>query len=258
MKNVKTVSKILTGLLALALVFNMSFINKAEAGSYYTYWKVESTKKNYKNENIGSWTLVYKGTPAKRSGEYDTVSASIGRSATVSGSVQLSKKSIAGEVGVSLSKEYTVGGSKNSASLKKGEYIKGYAKQVATVSKVVQRKWQSLDGSKYKTGSTATAYVKKPTGVTIKIEYYKNGVQIKSMSAIDEAPTNVEYYYIDTETNETIKLTEEEVNSLENTTEETDINEDIENEDFINYNPEEDETLGLVLDEEVYKEEENQ
>ncbi|KOS66267.1 hypothetical protein AEA09_18785 [Lysinibacillus contaminans] len=244
MKNVKMFSKVLSILSVLALIFNMGSITTAKADTYYSFWKIESSQKNYTTENVGSWELAYKGTPAKRDGEYDTVSATIARSASVSGSIQLTKKAISGEVGIALSKEYSIGGSKNSAQLKKGEYIKGYVKQVASVSKVVQRKWEHMGGVNYKSGTTATAYVKKPTGVTIKIEYYKNGVKIRSTN---EQPIDVDYYYIDNETNETIKLTEEEVNSLEETTEE--------NEDFINYNPEEDETLGLELDQKIYREE---
>jgi|GEM_PF-5368641 len=240
MKNVKMFSKVLAILSALALIFNMGSITTAKADTHWTIWKIESSQKNYTTEEVGSWELAYSGKPAQRDGEYDTVSASISRSSSISGSIQLTKGAIAGEVGVELSRDYTIGGSKNSAQLKKGEYIKGYVKQVASVSKVIQRKYEHMGGQDYKTGTTATAYVKKPTAVTIKIEYYKSNGSKKSFSPINEQPTNVEYYYIDNETNETIQLTEEEVNSFEKTTEE--------NENFINYNPEEDETLGLELD----------
>lgn len=184
-----------------------------DTGDGYTYWKIESSQKNYTTEAVGSWVLAYAGTPAKRDGEYDTVSASITRGASVSGSIQVSKGAIAGEVGVSLSKDYTVGGSKNSAPLKKGEYIKGYVKQVATVSKVIQRQWTRIDKTNIK-GSTATAYVKKPTGVTIRIDYYKNGYETTDYKINNlEVPYKSEYFYLDTETQELIELNLEDIKS---------------------------------------------
>lgn len=85
-----------------------------------------------------------------------------------------------------------------------------------------------MGGQDYKTVN-CNSLCKKPSAVTIKIEYYKSNGSKKSFIPINEQPTNVEYYYIDNETNETIQLTEEEVNSFEKTTEEN-------------------ETLGLELD----------
>lgn len=135
-------------------------------------WKVEKVNKNYKTSSYGKWKLIYKGSPAKRKGEYDSISASISSGLSYSGNIEVERSILAASVGYSKSKEYTVSGSKNSAPLKKGEYVKGYAKKIGVYSKVTQRKYMKRKHSTKPLNEYKTAYVKKPEAISLKIDYY--------------------------------------------------------------------------------------
>ncbi|RPJ93935.1 hypothetical protein CW357_18045 [Rummeliibacillus sp. TYF005] len=190
-------------ILTTIILFAFSFPNtsvQAKRLPHTENWKIESTTKAYKTTEYGKWKLIYKGDPAKRKGEYDTISASISDTVSVSGQIELSKKTIASSLGYSYSKTYEYSGSKNSASLKKGEYIRGYVKKVGQYSKVKQRKYihSPATGNK-KTNVTKTAYVRAPSAITLKIDYYTaKKKKKKTVSYIKSGKswvqTDVKYY----------------------------------------------------------------
>ncbi|WP_336664032.1 hypothetical protein [Kurthia gibsonii] len=164
-----------------SVFFNIDSTADARRVPHVEIWKIESISKEYYTSEYGSWRLIYKGQPAKRKGEYDTISASEGGSVSITGDIAVSKGAIASSLGYALEKNYSFSGSKNSAALKKGEYTKGYVKRVAVYSKVTQRKYVNFHGTK-PTNEYKTAYVRKPSAITLRIDYYnKNKKKKKSL-----------------------------------------------------------------------------
>ncbi|MDI6705263.1 MAG: hypothetical protein HPY74_15870 [Firmicutes bacterium] len=194
----KAFSIILTLCFILSLSVNALAVetnDEVTPKGYWEYWKIDDKKKNYDEEPIGNWELVYVGTPAKKPGETDTVTASLTRSAEVTGSIQVPVKQIAASVNVTLGVGYTVGGSRTSAPLDVGEYVKGYARPVASIHRVTQRKYIHMDGEDIPTSEIAYAYVKEPTAVTIRIEYYKSTKSLDNRS-LNDKPHKVETFII--------------------------------------------------------------
>lgn len=165
----------------------------------YTYGTPTSMTK-------GNWTCIYTGEPAARDGEYDTVSHSVSYGATFSGSFMGNiKDKIQVEFGISFSKSTEFGISKNSAPLKKGEYIKAYWIKSYDSYDVTQKDlkhiygWE-LQGSggtyvpvdRYET-ETSHVTVNKPLQPKLKIEYWKDGKMERSADAGDTLE-RIEYY----------------------------------------------------------------
>lgn len=167
-------------------------------GTYWEYWEVEKVYKNDDVEPIGSWELCFVGEPAKRDGETQTASASLSVDASLGGSVKVPVKVIEANIDFSIGGSYSVGGYTTSSPLNKGDYIKGYARPVANVDKLIQRKYIHMDGQNIKTNTTATAYAYKPTAVNVDIEYFSS-----SKTRSEATPYKVEHYIFDMETNKT-------------------------------------------------------
>ena len=154
----------------------------------------------------GSWTHFYTGDPAKRDGEYDTAQHSVSYAHTYSGSFGGDiKKLVQIELGISFTKSEEFSISKNSAPLKKGEYIKAYWIKNYDVYKVKQTDHQHTYGfeQQYPGGPyeevdryvNVVSYVdiSKALQPKIRIEYWKDGTKLRSIDAND-MPERVEYY----------------------------------------------------------------
>jgi len=154
-------------------------------------------------ETQGGWTHIYTGSPATRNGEYDSISHSTSYSHTYTGTIGGNLKGgIQAQLGYSFGKTVTFGISKNSGSLKKGEYVKAYYQKNFDVSKIQQTDLKRttgyiLSGGQYRPVDrietiTSYVYAKKAIQPKIKLEYWANGNQVRSDSA--GHPTHVEYY----------------------------------------------------------------
>lgn len=180
---------------------------KYDPMGYWEYWEYESKRLNISSYALTNWETCYRGEPAKRKGETQTVSASLSGQASLSGTVKIPTSVIDAQLGFTIGKSYSAGGSTTSAPLDVGEYIIGYRRLMASRSSVLQRKWIHMDGQKIKTNQTATAYGSKPSIVSIKLEYYssrsipnENMMDVGSYTRTN--PYKVEYYEIDSKTNE--------------------------------------------------------
>ena len=154
----------------------------------------------------GSWKHIYTGEPATRDGEYDTVSHSVTYGHSFSGSFggQI-KKLVQVDLSISFSKDETFGISKNSAPLKKGEYIKAYWIKNYDVYDVKQTDHQHTYGfeQQYSGGpyvkvdkyhdEVSHVTVSKAIQPKIKIEYWKDGKKVRSING-DDLLERVEYY----------------------------------------------------------------
>ncbi|WP_313530521.1 hypothetical protein [Anaerotignum sp.] len=154
----------------------------------------------------GSWKHFYTGDPTQRDGEYDTASHSVSYGHTYSGSFGGNiKKLIQVEFGISFSKNEEFGISKNSAPLKKGEYIKAYWKKSFNSYDVKQTDHQHTFG--FEQQGSGGPYVKvdrykdvvshvtvdKALQPKIRIEYWKDNKKVRSISNGDTLE-RVEYY----------------------------------------------------------------
>lgn len=165
----------------------------------YTYGAPKSITK-------GEWNHIYTGNPAARDGEYDTISHSVSYSATFSGSFMGDIKSrIQVEFGISFSKSTGFEISKNSAPLKKGEYIKAYWIRSYDSYDVTQKDTKHIYGweqeynfgpyvpvDRYETVESHVT-VEKPLQPKLKIEYWKNGAQIRSATT-ENTLERIEYF----------------------------------------------------------------
>lgn len=196
--------KIIAILMATMLVMTLSMSAFADVketenttrGAYWEYWEVEDVYENYTTKALGSWKLCFVGEPAKRDGETQTASATLSVEASVGGSVKVPLKVIEANIDFNIGASYSVGGYTTSPSLDKGDYVKGYARPVANVSKLIQRKYIHMDGQNISTNTKATAYAYEPTAVNIRLDYFTTN---KSRSV--NKPYKVEYYIVDTKTN---------------------------------------------------------
>lgn len=152
----------------------------------------------------GSWTYIYTGEPAQRDGEYDTVSHSVSYGHSFTGSFGGSiKNKVQAELSISFSKTEEFGIAKNSAQLKKGEYIKAYWIKNYDVYNCKQTDHQHTYGfeQQYSGGpyvkvdryQDVVSYVtiNKAIQPKIKLEYWKDGNKVRSGEDILE---RVEYY----------------------------------------------------------------
>lgn len=154
----------------------------------------------------GSWTHCYTGNPAVRDGEYDTVSHSVSYTSTYSGTFGGSiKSSIQAEFGISFSKGEEFSISKNSAPLKKGEYIKAYWIKNFDSYDVKQTDYQHTYGfeQQYPGGPyvkvdrynsvVSHVTVDKAIQPKLKIEYWKDGKKVRS-AGTEDSLERTEYY----------------------------------------------------------------
>ncbi|ACB86166.1 hypothetical protein [Natranaerobius thermophilus] len=185
---------LLTGILMFGTGVVSAAEDSVEPDNYWHYWEIDDTNKNVGTTPIGEWEQVYEGEPADRDGEKQTAEASLTETAEVTGTIEVSSSSIAAAVSVTEGGSYTVGGSTTSSPLDEGEYIKGYARPIASVHEVIQREYIRSDGQDIPTDNTATAYVEEPTGVNIDIEYYDDGAN--AMTDSDVEPDRVERYTV--------------------------------------------------------------
>lgn len=154
----------------------------------------------------GEWNHLYTGEPAQRDGEHDTVSHSTAYTSSFSGTFGGNIKSkIELDLQVSFSKTTEFQVSKNSASLKRGEYIKAYWIKTFDSYDVTQKDLQHTYGfeQKYPGGPYEkvdrynTVYshvtVDKAIQPKIRLEYWKNGKRVKSADSEDTLE-RIEYY----------------------------------------------------------------
>lgn len=154
-------------------------------------------------ETSGSWIHIYTGSPAARNGEYDSVAFSTSYSHTFTGTIGGELKgAIQAQLGYSFGKSVEFGITKNSGSLKKGEYVKAYYQKNYDVSKIKQTDLKRTTGYVFSGGQyrpvdrfdtiTSYVYAKKAIQPKIKLEYWANGRQVRSNS--NGRPVRVEYY----------------------------------------------------------------
>jgi len=197
----KTLSMVLLLVLILSIGTgsNLSFADTNQTkvsprGTYWEYWEVEEVYENYDTQPLGEFELCYVGEPADRDGMTQTAIASLSVDASVGGSIKVPISVIEANINFSIGTSYTAGGSTTSDPLSIGEYIKGYARPIANVTKLVQRKYIHMDGQDYPTSTTANAYTYKPTAVNIDVEYFSS-----SKSGTTTEPYRVESFIIDVE-----------------------------------------------------------
>lgn len=160
----------------------------------------------------GNWKHLYTGSPAKRDGEYDTVSHSVSYGHTYSGSFGMSiKDKVQAELGISFSKTEEFSISKNSAPLKKDEYIKAYWIKNYDVYDIKQTDSQHTYGFKqaYPGGPyqpvnqykdvNSTVKVSKAIQPKIKIEYWKNEKKVRGINSEDMIEKEEYYQFLNGE-----------------------------------------------------------
>lgn len=155
------------------------------------------------NNNILNFFIQY--IIIERKGEYDTVAFSTSYSHTYSGSFAIPalKVQAEGTLGYSygVSKSFSI--SKNSASLKKGEYVKCYSKKNYSVS-IINQEEVSFDTNRnpiYKpTGNTKTVNSYRAILPKLRLEYYINGKPSRSANGkTDDYMYKVEIYELNDE-----------------------------------------------------------
>lgn len=158
---------------------------------YGSRWIVSSTKLNYTTE-YGDEENFYQGDPAARDGEIDTISGSIQSSHTYSGTLVSNLKStIEASIGYTFGTSKTYTFNKQSATLKKGEYVYGYATPYWSKSKVIQELRQTINGIVTTTVlSSKTCYPKKSTGAKLRLAYFTNKGTLKFSQTI--TPTTIQ------------------------------------------------------------------
>lgn len=153
-------------------------------------------------ETSGGWVKFYTGHPAARDGEYDTVSHSISYSHTFSGTIGGDLKGkIQAQLGYSFGKTQEFGIAKNSAPLKKGEYVRAYYTKNFDVTKIRQTDLKRTTGYELAGGQyhpvdrietiVSYVYAKKAIQPKIKLEYWKDGKKVRTAS---DRPFRTEYY----------------------------------------------------------------
>ena len=145
------------------------------------------TTKSSGTATAGSWTLFYEGEPSKNGGETDTASAGVSYTHTFSGSLTGEvKEKVQVQLGYSFGKSAEFSVSKQSRTLKKGEYVKAYYMKNYELTTVNQTQYKTVRGWQQKypggpyefvnttsaTGKTQTATAKRAILPKIKLEYY--------------------------------------------------------------------------------------
>ncbi len=152
------------------------------------------------------WTHFYTGDPAQREGEVDSAQHSVSYGHSITGGiVGTIKQKIQVELSISLNKSETFGISKNSAPLKKGEYIKAFWARNYEIYDVKQTDHQHIYGfeqqgyggpyvkvDRYKDVVTKGT-VKKALQPKLRIEYWKNNKKVRSAGTADVLD-RIEYY----------------------------------------------------------------
>ncbi|WP_343342374.1 hypothetical protein [Terrisporobacter petrolearius] len=130
-------------------------------------WRIKSIKKDdHTSTKNNKWVLQYEGEPARRNGEYDAIQISTSYSHTYSGGFVLPalKSQAQSSLGYSYGTSKSFSATKNSASLKKGEYVRGYYKKNYSVSLVNQEELYF---------NTSAKPIYKPTGKTKQVKSYR-------------------------------------------------------------------------------------
>ncbi len=204
--------------LVVLLICSVSTSVFADTWTYSYHWVLTSTE-YVGTETRGNWELKYSGYPSSTDGEYDTISFSESYSHTFTGSFEFNiiKEEVEAQLGYSYGVSQTFGVAKNSRVLAKGEYVKAYSIKNYKKTKVTQSEWLM----KY-FGPRPTTIYDDPTGVTsivysyqaimpqLKLEYWKNGIQVSSVNAKSAStePYMVEYYEADAQGNYNLVNTE--------------------------------------------------
>lgn len=152
----------------------------------------------------GSWVLFYDGEPAGADGEYDSITASTSYSHTFSGSFAtgILKGLAEAELGFSFGTQESFSVTKNSASLNKGDYVKGYWRKNYKLFDVYQKELViKYPDSVEETGDTKVTTAQKAIQPKLKLEYYnKYGERIHNRnlrsSELKVEPYKVEYYEV--------------------------------------------------------------
>lgn len=172
------------------------------------------TTKSSGTATAGSWTLFYEGEPSKNGGETDTASAGVSYTHTFSGSLTGEvKEKVQVQLGYSFGKSAEFSVSKQSRTLKKGEYVKAYYMKNYELTTVNQTQYKTVRGWQQKypggpyefvnttsaTGKTQTATAKRAILPKIKLEYYMSrSTRSANILGVDEIPYETEIYeYID-------------------------------------------------------------
>lgn len=189
------IKKLLTLMLAVSLALALVTAHASEASPYSTphdgqvdyRWRVASKSPSGTTTRGTSSVLFYVGSPASRDGETDTCGTSASYNVEVSGTFQISAKSVASSLGLTIGKSYSFNASKTSAPLKKGEYVKAYytknwQRYTIKQERIKHTTWYSYDDNGNPTGihskdevvGTAKGYIYKPIMPKITLKYYKS------------------------------------------------------------------------------------
>lgn len=213
--------RLLCGMTAMATIFslNIQAFATSGAGEVTPYYVGTQTTHSYDCEIgkpigvlVGKWTHFYTGDPSQRDGEYDSIGHSVTYGHSISGGVAGSvKQKIQLELSISFSKDETFSITKNSAQLKKGEYVKAYWIKSYDEYRVKQIDHQHTFGFEQQENfgpyvkvdryhdEVSYVTVRKALQPKIRIEYWKNGMQVRSANT-EDILDHVEYYeFIDGE-----------------------------------------------------------
>jgi hypothetical protein len=202
----KGFKKIITVLFSICILANLTTANvHATSLRQGVYWVLDKIESNYSTTTSGSWTLFYSGAPAAKAGEYDTVGYSVtySHSASASFSATLIKDQVEAQLGLTIGKDVTFSGAKNSAQLSKGEYVKAYYIKQYKVHKVTEA--QVFGSSSVKPtpeSERRIVYVNEAILPQIKLEYYggtSKSLLSNSISTLEEAYKTEYYNYINGE-----------------------------------------------------------
>ncbi|WP_108671423.1 hypothetical protein [Peribacillus acanthi] len=160
--------------------------NPASASASYYYWKITSTS-NYGNVTKGSWVHLYTGYPATRTGEVDTISASVTYTHQIAGTVNVTNSVVSAEVGYTIGQDKQFSISRETPPLNKGEYVKAFYIKSYSRTTLNQRQYFYDLGTSYPTSNYATGYADEAILPQLRLEYY-------SSTARSAGPTKVEYY----------------------------------------------------------------
>lgn len=217
----RTFTRLLCGMITVAMIFslNVTVFAASDDGEAIPYYVGTQTTHSYDCEigkptekTEGTWKHFYTGDPAQRDGEYDSIQHSVTYGHSITGGVVGSvKEKIQLELSISFSKDETFSITKNSASLKKGEYIKAYWIKNYDEYTVKQIDHQHTFGFEQQENfgpyvkvdryhdEISYVTVKKALQPKIRVEYWKDGKKVRSAGE-ETLLDRVEYYeFIDGE-----------------------------------------------------------
>ncbi|QIB69941.1 hypothetical protein Ami103574_11685 [Aminipila butyrica] len=194
--------KIYTKIAQVALIFTMLFTMSSQAfadsnistndaiapmSDVYTYkWVFKNPQLNYTQVD-GKTINFYIGKPSQRDGEIDSISHSFSYAHEFTGSITAGyKKTVEGMVGYTFGTEKTYQAVKQSAPLKVGEYVKGYATPYYSQSKIVHEQHKFLNGIDTKVVTASNiCYPKQSKGVSLELKYFKKSGTLKYTQVVE-------------------------------------------------------------------------